>query len=160
MSDQQQQNTEVVATEPAPATEQATQLPADHPLVRTLAAQKETIKELRDKAHRLDEIEESQKTETQKAAERLAEAEQKAAVAEARAIRREVALEHRLTGDDAVLLDTIVDEDAMRRLAQRLAADADKSQKNHVPREGNNPRPAATSSWDSVLGELDRQRQT
>lgn len=51
------------------------ELPADHPLVKTLAAQKETIKELRGKASRLDEIEEAQKTELQKAQERAEAAE-------------------------------------------------------------------------------------
>lgn len=41
-------------------------LPDDHPLVKTLAAQKEQIRELKEKATRLDEIEESQKSELEK----------------------------------------------------------------------------------------------
>ena len=90
-------------------------------------------------AQRLAEIEEAQKTAEQKAAERLAKAEKAAADAEARALRREVALEHKLGKDDAALLDSITDEDAMRALAARLAGGGSKQQKNHVPREGSNP---------------------
>lgn len=93
-------------------------------------------------AQRLTEIEEANKTEVQKASERLAEAERKAIVAEARVLRRDVALEHKLTSEDASLLDTITDEDAMRKLAVRLAGEQqDSKNRNHVPREGSNPRP-------------------
>lgn len=117
------------------------QLPDDHPLVKTLAAQKEQIKTLKERTQRLDEIEESQKSEADKAAERLTQAEQRATEAEARALRREVALDHKLTKDDAALLDSMTDEDAMRALAERLAAVSDTKHGNYVPREGNNPRP-------------------
>jgi hypothetical protein len=119
------------------ATEAAT-LPDDHPLVRTLAEQKKTIKELKAKAQRLDEFEEAQKSEAEKAAERLTQAEQRAAEAEAKALRREVALEHGLSSGDAELLDNLTDEGAMRRLAERLAAvnEDKRKQGNHVPNEG------------------------
>ncbi len=94
-------------------------------------------------ADRLTEIEESQKSEADKAAERLAAAEERASTAEARAARRDVAIEFSLTSEDAALLDTISDGDAMRALAERLsAANAGrKMQSNVVPSEGNNPRP-------------------
>ena len=78
-------------------------------------------KEYKPAADKLAEIEEANKSEAQKAAERIAAAEQAAAAAEARALRREIALEHRLGKDDAALLDGMTDEDAMRRLAERLA---------------------------------------
>jgi hypothetical protein len=63
--------------QPKPAEPQAdsTELPADHPLVKALEAQKATIKELKSKASRLDEIEEAQKSELQKAIERAEAAE-------------------------------------------------------------------------------------
>lgn len=73
-------------------------------------------------------------------AERLADLEKRAATAEARAARRDVAIEFRLSKEDAALLDSITDEKAMRSLAQRLAGEADKKQ-NYVPGEGNNPIP-------------------
>lgn len=99
-------------------------------------------KENKTAADELTAIKESQKSEADKVAERLAEAERKAAEAEARVLRREVALEHKLSTEDAALLDTITDEDAMRALAKRLAAvESDNKHGNHVPREGNNPRP-------------------
>lgn len=83
------------------------------------------------------------KIEAEKAAERLAKAEQAAKEAEARALRREVALEHKLSKDDAALLDAITDEDTMRALAARLAAGAEKKS-NYVPREGANTKTAAS----------------
>lgn len=97
-------------------------------------------------AKRLAEIE----SEAGKVAERLAKAELAAAEAEARALRREIALEHKLSKEDAALLDSVSDEDAMRRLAERLskqAAERDRRISNHgayVPAEGKTP-PALNS---------------
>lgn len=102
--------------------------------------QEKRAKENADAARRLSEIEDANKTEVQKAAERLSEAEKRAAEAEARVLRRDIAIENKLTADDAALLDTITDEAAMRLLAERLAG-PEKAKTNHVPREGNNPRP-------------------
>lgn len=90
------------------------------------------------------------KTEAEKVADRLAEVEKRAADAESRATRRDVALEFRLSKDDAALLDAITDEKAMRSLAERLAGESDKK-RNHVPREGSNP-----SSGDDVLRNFTR----
>lgn len=124
----EESTTTATATESKAADETSTtedakplRLPDDHPLVKTLAAQKAELKEAKAKAARLDEIEEANKTEAQRAAERLAAAEQTAREAEARAVRREIALDHRLSKEDAALLDGMTDEDAMRRLAERLA---------------------------------------
>ena len=77
-------------------------------------------KENKAAADRLAEIEEANKTEAQKAAERLAAAEKEAAEAKATVLRRDIALEFKLSKDDAALLDKITDEDAMRSLAERL----------------------------------------
>jgi hypothetical protein len=62
-------------TKPAETQTDPTDLPADHPLVKALAAQKATIKELKTKAARLDDLEEAQKSELQKAIERAEAAE-------------------------------------------------------------------------------------
>lgn len=143
---EQQQTGDATETEAATETEQIT-LPDDHPLVRTLAEQKKAIKELKARAARLDEIEESQKSEADKAAERLSKAEQRAAEAEARVLRREVAIEHKLDKDDAALLDALTDEDAMRRFAERLATAGKDKQKTHVVRgEGKTQNSSATSA--------------
>lgn len=91
-----------------------------------------------DAAKRLSEIEEAQKSEAEKAADRIAKAEQAAAEAEARVLRRDIALEFRLERSDADLLDNLADEDSMRKLAARLSeqTEARKRQGNHAPREG------------------------
>src|SRR5690625_1255102 len=123
------------------------------------AKYEETIAESRKWEQRAKEnkaaAEAASKTEAEKAADRLAEIERRAAEAEARVLRRDIALEHKLTKDDAVLLDTITDENAMKALAQRLAADSAGKHGNYAPREGNNPRPSKTeSSWGPMLQEL------
>lgn len=140
MSESTAEATETEATETT-ATEQpneAVTLPDDHPLVKTLAEQKKAIRDLKARAAKLDEIEEAQKSEAEKAADRLAQAEKRATEAEAKALRREVALASGLSPDDAELLDNLTDEAAMRRLAERLAAanEDKRKQGNHVPSEG------------------------
>jgi len=73
-------------------------------------------------AKRLAELEDANKTEAEKVAERLANAEREATEAKATALRLSIALEHKLDETDAALLDKLTDEDAMRALAARLAA--------------------------------------
>jgi hypothetical protein len=105
-----------------------------------------------DAAKRLAEIEEAQKTAEQKAAERESAAIKRAEEAEARALRRDVALEHSLSKDDAALLDDLTDEEAMRRLATRLAGAASDKRKNgnHVPREGASSSPESSDERQFV----------
>lgn len=126
---------------------QATDAPAPEPKVDDTDWKAEArkweqrAKENAPAAKRLAEIEEANKSEAQKASERTAAAETRALEAEAKVLRRDVAIEHKLTAEDAALLDTITDEDAMRRLAARLAgAESDKRKQGpHVPGEGKNP---------------------
>lgn len=127
---------ETVTAANSAETNEPTQLPDDHPLVKAYAAQKDEIKALRGRSEKLAEIEDANKTEIQRATEAATAAEQRAAEAEARALRREVALEVGLSKDDAAYLDALTDEDAMRALAGRLAAAADLKQESQVP-----PRP-------------------
>lgn len=65
----------VTPTDPNGAGGAPTQLPDDHPLVKTLAAQKDEIKVLKEKATRLDQIEQANRTDAEKAADRIAAAE-------------------------------------------------------------------------------------
>lgn len=102
-------------------------------------------KDLKAKAAQFDQMDQANKSEAEKAADRIARAEKAAQDAEARATRREVALEHQLSADDAQLLDGITDQEAMRRLASRLsqqAQDRKKPPTNYVPREGANTKSA------------------
>ena len=139
------QTPEVAQDSPQNGVEQSKVYDADYvaALRKEAAKYRTEAKSNADAATRLAEIEESTKSEAQRAAERLAEAERKATEAESRALRREVALAHKLTPEDAALLDTITDEDAMRKLAERLAGEADRNRKGalgpYVPQEGNVP---------------------
>src|SRR5690625_1114879 len=112
------------------------QLPDDHPLVTTLAAQKEQIRELKERAQRLDELEQAQLTEQEKAEARVKAAEERAAELEARNNTAEVALEFGLSKEDAGLLKGVSSVEAMRSLAERLAEPAKRKQNHYVPTEG------------------------
>lgn len=122
--------------------------------------QEKRAKENAAAATRLAEIEEAQKSEAERAAERLVAAETKATEAEAKALRREIALEHGLTTEDAALLDTITDEDAMRALAGRLAVKDVNPRPNHVPREGTNHQPADDQMREFTRNLFERARNS
>lgn len=105
--------------------------------------------DLKAKASRLDEIEEANKTEVQKASERLAAAERERDEARIDGLRFKVAVKHGISEEDAELFLTGRDEESLTRQAERLAereiqrkeaaaeAEAErKKQGNHVRREG------------------------
>ena len=77
----------------APPVEQTgpVELPSDHPLVKTLEVLKAQNKELKAKASRLDEIEEAQKSELEKALARAEAAETDIAKRDAAAAAKELA---------------------------------------------------------------------
>lgn len=144
-----EQNAEATETG-AEGTEQQSQqqpesqdLPSDHPLVKTLAAQKAAIKELKSKASRLDELEESQKSEAEKAADRISKAEAEAASVPAKvsdALKAHLVALHNIDADDAELFLTATDPEVLLKQVTRLVESTGKRQKkNHVPREGANP---------------------
>lgn len=89
--------------------------------------------QLKADAAELHKFRESQKTEAQKASEALAAAQKIAAEAEAKVLRRDIALEHKLGPEDAALLDNITDEAAMRSLAARLASEEPKGARSPKP---------------------------
>lgn len=103
------------------ATETPQQLPDDHPLVKTLAAQKEQIRELKERTQQLDELEQANLTEQEKAEARVKAAEERAAELEIRNNIAEVAIEYGLTQEDAHLLKGVSDIETMRQIAERLA---------------------------------------
>lgn len=145
----------------APKTQGPAQAPADTDAPTPEKPQTSTWDELfrgEDPAEVRKALDESRKwerrakdnrTDAEKAAERLAEIEQRAVAAEARAVRRDIALEHNLSREDAALLDNLTDEAAMKALAVRLAGESDKK-RNHVPREGNNPTTSGDDRRDFV----------
>jgi hypothetical protein len=121
--------------------QQSNELPADHPLVKTLAAQKATIKELKARAARADELEDAQKTEAEKAADRIKKAEGEAASVPSKvsdALRTHLVALHGIDAEDAELFLTANDPELLLNLVDRLVGQSGKRQKkNYVPREGN-----------------------
>ncbi|MBN7378420.1 scaffolding protein [Mycobacterium phage prophiGD16-1] len=148
-------------TETGPKSEQDTdKLPDDHPLVKTLAANKIEIKELKAKAARLDEIEEAQKTQAQKDADRVTKAEAEAATVPSRvanALREHLVSIHKIDAEDAELFLTGDDPELLLKQVARFLEQTDKQSKsNHVPGEGTNGR-VKPSSMQEFLSELNGQ---
>lgn len=74
--------------------------------------------------------------------------------AEAKVTRRDVALEHHLSTEDAALLDALTDEAAMKALAGRLATKVETPPpgRNRSPREGQNGAPQDNPMREVVRG--------
>lgn len=137
---------EQIAETPAPPASETPapeQLPADHPLVKTLAEQKKAIKELKARTARLDEIEDAQKSEAEKVADRIAKAEAEVATVPSKvaaALREHLVALHEIDKDDAELFLTATEPDLLLKQVTRLVGQSDKRKKtNVVPREGTNP---------------------
>ena len=75
-----------------------------------------------DAAAQLAKLEDSQKTETERLAGRLEEAEKAATTARAEALRWKIAAAHGLNDEDAELFLTGTDEETLTKQAERLAA--------------------------------------
>lgn len=145
MSEITTEGTETGTEETNQQPEVRAELPADHPLVKALAAQKAEIKDLKTKAKRLDEIEEASKSESEKVADRIAKAEAEAATVPAKvaaALKEHLVSLHGFDAEDAELFLTADEPQLLLKQVTRLLGQSDKRQrKNHVPREGDNPAP-------------------
>lgn len=148
---------EVTETGTESAQQQPIQLPDDHPLVKTLAANKDEIKELKAKALRLDEIEEAQKTQAEKDAERITKAEAEAQAVPSRvasALKEHLVAIHKIADEDAELFLTADEPELLLKQVTRLLEQSDKQSKsNYVPREGTNGR-AKPNSRQQFLNEI------
>lgn len=133
-----------------------TRLPDDHPLVTALARQKAENDALKEKARRFDELEESQKTEAEKLAERLAEAKTEADAIPAKvstALKSHLVKIHEISDEDADLFLTATDPEVLLKQAERFTARS-KSQSGFVPTQGTaDPSGSQVSSY-----ELGRER--
>lgn len=98
-------------------------------------------------------IKESQKSDAQKAADRLADAEKDAQDARSEALRWRIAAAHSISDEDADLFLTGTDEDTLNKQAARLAQHASDRKKNGnvVPNEG-----ASTTSKPDQMREFTR----
>ena len=95
-----------------------------------------------DAAERLAKLEEANKTEAEKMADRIRQLEDEKATAERDALRFKVASKFGIGDEDTDLFLTGSDEETLTKQAERLTARTDerKKQNNHVPKEGTTPR--------------------
>jgi hypothetical protein len=100
--------------------------------------QEKRAKDNADAARRLAEIEDAQKTESEKTADRIAKAEAEVATVPAKvadALRAHLVALHEIDADDAELFLTATDPELLLKQVARLV-DSDKRKSNHVAREG------------------------
>jgi hypothetical protein len=160
MSDQQQQH-KALSTYVAPQTKTGAYAPdqgdtgqqPDPKPTETVDFWKEKAREQErrakanaEAARRLAELEESQKTDAQKAADKLAAAEAEVAAVPAKvaeALREHLVTLHSIDEQDAELFLTGTTPELVLKQAARLLERRTGTSKrtNHVPREGNNPQP-------------------
>jgi hypothetical protein len=137
-----EQTAEAAATETEAATEQAQTKPTETVdfWKQKAREQEKRAKENASAATRLAEIEESQKSEAQKSADRIKQLENDATDARREALRFKVASKHGIDSEMADLLLTGADEATMTKQAEAIKQQSDtrKKQGNFVPREGNN----------------------
>lgn len=116
--------------------------------------------DLKSKAARLDELEEANKTEQQKLADRLAEAEKSAERARTEALRFKIASKFGVSDEDADLFLTGTDEETLTRQAERLAARSDEAGKPRAPKpDPNQGRPSGgtASTADQFAAAIESQ---
>lgn len=97
-------------------------------------------------AKRLGEIEDAQKSEAEKAAERIAKAEAEIASVPAKvadALRAHLVALHEIDEDDAELFLTATEPELLLKQVARLVSQSDKRKNHIVPREGATPQPKA-----------------
>lgn len=111
-------------------------------------------------AQKLAEIEEANKTEQEKQAERLAELEREAQAARAEALRFRVASKFGVSDEDADLFLTGTDEETLTRQAERLAARDEDAGKPRAPKPDPNQgrqttgAPSTADQFAAAVGEL------
>lgn len=153
-----EQTAEATATETEAATEQAETKPTETVdfWKQKAREQEKRAKENASAATRLAEIEESQKSEAQKSADRIKLLETDAADARREALRFKVASKHGIDSEMADLLLTGADEAAMTKQAEAIKQQSDtrKKQGNFVPREGTDPKSDSSDDERTFAREL------
>lgn len=108
-----------------------------------------------DAAKRLAEIEDAQKSEAEKAAERIKQLESEAQSARTEALRFKVASKYGVSDEDADLFLTGSDEDTLTRQAERLAARNEEAGKPRQPKpDPTQGRPAGGVQLDPRAADL------
>lgn len=118
----------------APASDEPTRLPDDHPLVTAYATLKAQNRDLKTKAQ-------EQAAGSRTNEDRIADLEKRTATAERAALVSRAQAKHGISDADAELYLTATDPDALERQAAGLAARSDGKRKtNPVPNEGKTPK--------------------
>lgn len=117
--------------------------------------QEKRAKENASAAARLAEIEQANKSEAEKTADRIRQLETEAEAARRDALRFKVASKYGIGDEDADLFLTGSDEETLQRQAERLAgrSDEQKKQGNRAPREGATS-PSVDSDERAVVRDL------
>lgn len=114
--------------------------------------------ELKAKAARLDEIEQANKSEIEKANDRVAKAEAEAAKVPslvAGQLREHLVKLHEINAEDAELFLTASDPELLLKQVDRLVErGAQRKKSNHVPREGATPASSGGDDMRSFTNEL------
>ncbi|MEU7771233.1 hypothetical protein AB0C44_07895 [Micromonospora taraxaci] len=115
--------------------------------------------DLKAKASRLDEIEQANKSEIEKANDRVAKAESEAAKVPglvAGQLREHLVKLHQIEADDAELFLTATDPELLLKQVDRLLAQGSQRKKtgNHVPREGTTPTSSGGNDMRSFTNDL------
>ncbi len=138
-----EQTADGAATEPQAETEQQQKPTETVDFWKQKAREQEKrAKDNADAAKRLGEIQDAQKSETEKVADRIAKAEAEVASVPAKvaaALRSYLVALHEIDPGDAELLETVTEPDLLLKHVARLAAgrESDRKKKtNVVPREG------------------------
>jgi hypothetical protein len=107
--------------------------------------------DLKAKAAKLDEIEQANRTEADKAADRLAKLEERATKAERDALRSRIQARHAISDEDAELFLTGADEETLTKQAERLAARNEDAGKSRPPKpDPNQGKPSASAGDPSA----------
>ncbi len=137
-------NSEAVPQQPQEGADQAKVFDADYvdKLRKEAARYRTEAKDNADAAKRLGEIQDAQKSETEKVADRIAKADAEVASVPAKvadALRSHLIVLHEIDEDDAELFLTATEPDLLLKQVARLAgreSDRKKKTTNVVPREG------------------------
>ena len=147
-----EQTAEATTTEAEATTEQQTKPTETVDFWKQKAREQEKrAKDNATAAQRLAEIEDAQKSESEKVAERLAKADAEVATVPAKvadALREHLVALHEIDKDDAELFLTATEPELLLKQVTRLVGQSDKRKKtNVVPREGQT---SSTSGDDEV----------
>ncbi|MGH3367700.1 MAG: hypothetical protein ACRDOY_10895 [Nocardioidaceae bacterium] len=123
--------------------------------------QEKRAKDNADAAKRLGELEDAQKSESERAADRIAKAESEAATVPAKvadALREHLVALHEIDKDDAELFLTADDPELLLKQVTRLIGQSGKRKKsnNVSPREGEIPTPGTDRKREFVRSLTDR----